>query len=54
MTSQQTIMDPRVLALLAKLEQGEKKAESPKPVEEEIKPPTNIDEFMKCENLVRI
>ena len=46
-------MDPRVAALMAKLEQPEteKKKEEPEPV---TKPPTNLDEFMKAEKLASI
>ena len=45
-------MDPRVAALMAKLQQSEEKE---KKKEEPItKPPTNLEEFMKVEKLVSV
>ena len=48
-------MDPRVAALMAKLEHTEEK-KSEKPPEEEppFKPPSNLEEFIKVEKLVSI
>ena len=46
-------MDPKVAAIMAKLQQGEKKREDVKVKEpEEPKPPKNLEEFIKFENLV--
>ena len=44
-------MDPRVAALMAKLEQPEEEKKVEEPV---TKPPTNLDEFMKAEKLASI
>ena len=55
MTALQLDMDPRVAALLAKLEQPEEKKKE-KTQEEEVpfKPPSNFEEFVKVEKLVSI
>ena len=53
MTTLQLDMDPRVAALLAKLQQPEEKKKE-KTQEEEVpfKPPSNFEEFVKVEKLV--
>lgn len=51
MTSLQ--MDPKVAAIMAKLQEKDKKKEEPKPKEPtEMKPPKTLEDFMKVENLV--
>lgn len=46
-------MDPKVAAIMAKLQEKDKKKEEPKPKEPtEMKPPKTLEEFMKVENLV--
>ena len=46
-------MDPRVAAIMAKLETGDPKPEAPKE-QERPKPPTTLEEFMKIEGLVNM
>jgi hypothetical protein len=48
-------MDPKIAAIMAKFTGAEEKPkeEKPKEKEERIKPPTNLEEFMKAEKLVR-
>lgn len=48
------LMDPKIAAIMAKFEGGDKKQEEKKPKEElvQVKPPTNLEEFMKVEKLV--
>lgn len=48
-------MDPKIAAIMAKLQEGEKKKEESKPKEpEEPKPPKTLDDFIRVENLVCI
>ena len=49
------LMDPKIASIMAKLEtSGEKKKAEVVKNEEvsNLKPPTNLEEFMKCEKLV--
>ncbi|KAL4227293.1 hypothetical protein ACF0H5_012739 [Mactra antiquata] len=45
------IMDSKIAAIMAKYEGGEKKKEPEPKKEEQLKPPTNLDEFMRHEKL---
>ena len=48
------LMDPKIAAIMAKFTGTEEKPkeEKPKVKEEQVKPPTNLEEFMKVEKLV--
>ena len=48
-------MDPKVAALMAKLDQSEAKKKEKSTEEESVtKPPSNLEEFMKVEKLVSL